>query len=110
MTWGRNLDAGFTVDPGRRIVSRHRAGEPDVEVRLTATEHRLLFELARQAGKVRLHAELLRAVWGPANEHDVAYLRVYVGQLRQKLEPEPARPRWFLTEPGVGYRLTEPDA
>lgn len=77
---------------------------------MTPTEYRLLAELARQAGKVRLHAELLRAVWGPAYEHEVAYLRVYVGQLRQKLEPEPPRPRWFLTEPGVGYRLMEPGA
>lgn len=108
-TWGKNASAGFTVDFDRRIVTRHRAGELDEEVRLTATESRLLFELVRQCGKVRLHAELLRAVWGPAYEHDVAYLRVYVGQLRRALEPEPSRPRWFLTEPGVGYRLAEPE-
>lgn len=109
MTWGRHGTAGFTVDLDRRVVTRHRTGEPDAEVRLTATESRLLFELVRQSGKVRLHAELLRAVWGPAYEHDVAYLRVYVGQLRRALEPEPSRPRWFLTEPGVGYRLAEPE-
>ncbi|MBL8752324.1 MAG: response regulator [Planctomycetes bacterium] len=107
--WGRDDACGFTVDLARRVVTQHRRGAADAEVKLTPTEFRLLAELVRQAGKVRLHAELLRAVWGPAYEHDVAYLRVYVGQLRQKLEPEPSRPRWFLTEPGVGYRLTEPD-
>jgi two-component system KDP operon response regulator KdpE len=80
-------------------------GRDDEVVRLTPTEFRLLAEMVKQAGKVRTHAELLRTVWGPANEHDVAYLRVYVGQLRQKLEPEPPRPRWFLTEAGVGYRM-----
>ena len=76
---------------------------------MTPTEYRLLAELVKHAGKVRTHGELLREVWGPANEHDVAYLRVYVGQLRHKLETEPSRPRWFLTEPGVGYRLVEND-
>lgn len=108
-TWGRDEPRGFTFDLERRIVTQHRTGSPDAEVKLTATEFRLLAELVRQCGKVRLHAELLRAVWGPAYENDVAYLRVYVGQLRHKLEPDPARPRWFLTEPGVGYRLTEGD-
>jgi two-component system, OmpR family, KDP operon response regulator KdpE len=109
LVWGRGGEAGFTLDVTRRIVLRHGQGTADAEVKLTPTEFRLLVELARQAGKVRQHAELLRAAWGPAYEHDVAYLRVYVGQLRQKLEPEPSRPRWFRTEPGVGYRLTEPD-
>jgi two-component system, OmpR family, KDP operon response regulator KdpE len=100
---------GFRVDLVRRLVHRRDAGGGDAEVRLTPTEFRLLTELVKHAGKVRTHAELLRTVWGPANEHDVAYLRVYVGQLRHKLEPEPPRPRWFLTEPGVGYRLVEAD-
>ena len=99
---------GFGVDLVRRVVHRRTPGRDDEVVRLTPTEFRLLAEMVKQAGKVRTHAELLRTVWGPANEHDVAYLRVYVGQLRQKLEPEPPRPRWFLTEAGVGYRLVEP--
>jgi two-component system KDP operon response regulator KdpE len=107
-TWGKGGPVGFTVDAGRRVVSRHAAGT-HTEVPLTPTEHRLLAELVKHAGKVRTHGELLREVWGPANEHDVAYLRVYVGQLRHKLETEPSRPRWFLTEPGVGYRLVEND-
>jgi len=61
-------------------------------------------------GKVLTHTFLLREVWGPRHDGDVAYLRVYMGQLRQKLENEPARPRWLLTEPGVGYRLQNDDA
>jgi two-component system KDP operon response regulator KdpE len=108
LAWGCR-DAGFRVDLARRVVSRTRAGAEE-EVRLTPTEFRLLAELVKQAGKVRTHAEILKQVWGPANEHDVAYLRVYVGQLRHKLEPHPSRPRWFLTEPGIGYRLVENDA
>jgi two-component system KDP operon response regulator KdpE len=102
-------DDGFQVDLASRVVSRTRAGATE-EVRLTPTEFRLLAELVKHAGKVRTHGELLKQVWGPANEQDVAYLRVYVGQLRHKLEPDPSsRPRWFLTEPGVGYRLVEND-
>ena len=76
-----------------------------VDVALTPTEYRLLVELARHRGKVLTHTQLLRAVWGPRHDGDVAYLRVYLGQLRQKLEPVPARPRWLLTEPGTGYRF-----
>ena len=60
--------------------------------------------LVRGAGKVVTHKQLLTAVWGPAHEHDVHYLRVFVGQLRQKIEPDPAQPALILTEPGVGYR------
>ncbi|MBK8095889.1 MAG: response regulator [Planctomycetes bacterium] len=108
-TWGKDAADGFAVDLGRRLVHRHQAGAAATEVRLTPTEFRLLTVMARHVGKVCSHTELLREVWGPAHEHDVAYLRVYVGQLRHKLEPEPSRPRWFLTEPGVGYRLTETD-
>lgn len=107
--WGKPDEAGFVVDLARRLVFRRSAGGDPAEVRVTPTEFRLLATLVKQAGKVRTHAELLREVWGPAYEHDVAYLRVYVGQLRHKLEPEPSRPRWFLTEPGVGYRLVESD-
>ena len=64
-------------------------------------------DLILHNGKVLTHGELLREVWGAAHENDVAYLRVYVGHLRHKLEPDPAHPRWLLTEPGVGYRLIE---
>jgi two-component system KDP operon response regulator KdpE len=75
------------------------------EVRLTATEYKLFSLLIRNAGKVMTHEQILSAVWGPAYTNETQYLRVYIGQLRQKLEKEPARPRYLVTEPGVGYRL-----
>jgi DNA-binding response OmpR family regulator len=74
-------------------------------VHLTPKEYDLLAELARHPGKVLSHAQLLRTVWGPAHERNVEYLRITVRALRQKLEPEPARPRLIINEPGVGYRL-----
>lgn len=108
--WRWTLDGGHTVclDAGRRLVSRSEAGA-EHEVRLTPTEFRLLVALARQHGKVLTHSYLLREVWGPHHEGDVAYLRVYMGQLRQKLEAEPANPQLLLTEPGVGYRMASAD-
>ncbi len=88
------------IDLVRRRVTR--AGEA---VRLSPKEYDLLAQLAEGGGKVATHRQLLTAVWGPAHEHDVQYLRVFVGQLRQKLEADPASPALILTEPGVGYRL-----
>jgi two-component system KDP operon response regulator KdpE len=78
-------------------------------VYLTPTEYRLLAELVRHAGKVLTHRDLLRAVWGLEYENESQYLRVYMGQLRHKLEENPARPRLLRTEPGVGYRLLTDD-
>lgn len=75
------------------------------EVRLTPTEYEVLKYLALNAGKVVTHRTLLRAVWGPEYEDEAHYLRVFVGQLRRKIEPNPSRPRYLLTEPGIGYRL-----
>ena len=75
------------------------------EVHLTRTEYRLLAILARHAGKVVTHRQLLREVWGPNAVDRAHYVRVYMAQLRHKLEAEPARPRYLLTESGVGYRL-----
>jgi two-component system KDP operon response regulator KdpE len=75
------------------------------EVRLTPTEYELLRVLVVQAGRVVTHQQLLREVWGPADVDQTQYLRVYVGQLRQKIETDPACPQHLLTEPGVGYRL-----
>ena len=77
------------------------------EVKLTPTEYNLLLALVRHAGKVVTHLQLLKEAWGPAYTEQRQYLRVYVGQLRQKLESDPARPRYLLTEPGVGYRLRD---
>jgi two-component system KDP operon response regulator KdpE len=76
-----------------------------VEVHLTPTEYKLLAMLVRNAGKVVTHNQLLRDAWGPAYASQKQYLRVYMGQLRHKLEADPARPRYLTTEPGVGYRL-----
>jgi two-component system KDP operon response regulator KdpE len=75
------------------------------EVRLTPIEFRLLAVLAKNAGRVVTQRQLLREVWGPQAVGQAHYLRVYMAQLRHKLEAEPARPRLFVTEPGVGYRL-----
>ncbi len=85
----------------RRVL---RAGR---EVHLTPTEFKLLARLVRQAGQVVTHRQLLADVWGPEFTEHTHYLRLYVGQLRAKLEAEPADPRLLLTEPGVGYRLAE---
>ncbi len=75
------------------------------EVHLTPTEYKLLATLVKHAGKVVTHRQLLREVWGPSYVEHTQYLRVFMGQLRQKLEPEPAKPRYLVNEPGVGYRL-----
>ncbi len=76
---------------------------------LTPLEYKLLVQLIRHSGKVLTHRQLLREVWGPAHIEHPHYLRIYMGQLRQKLEREPARPRHLLTELGVGYRLEAGD-
>ena len=88
------------VDLANRAVTRGSA-----LVHLTAIEYRLLSALARNLGKVITHRQLLRDVWGPSHVEQSHYLRIYMGQLRHKLEDDPARPRHFLTETGVGYRL-----
>lgn len=77
-------------------------------VRLTVTEFKLLAFLVRHAGKVLTHQQILKEVWGPTHARDVQYLRVYAGQLRQKLEATPAQPQFLVTEPGIGYRLAAP--
>jgi two-component system, OmpR family, KDP operon response regulator KdpE len=75
------------------------------EVHLTPNEYKLLTTLAKNAGKVITHRQLLKEVWGPNATNQTHYLRVYMAQLRHKLESDPARPKHFTTEPGVGYRL-----
>lgn len=93
---------GLEIDVPRRQVTWQ-----GTEVSLSPKEFDLLAFLARHAGKVVMHRQILTAVWGPAHEHDTQYLRVYVGQLRQKIEPNPSDPRFILTEPGIGYRLLD---
>ncbi len=78
----------------------------DREMRLTPIEYKLLTTLVQHAGRVVTHQQLLREVWGPTHTDQAHYVRVYMAHLRHKLEAEPARPRYLLTEPGVGYRLT----
>jgi len=88
------------IDLARRRVTR--AG---TDVRLTPTEYELLTVLATQAGRVLTHSWLLQHVWGPGYEENTQNLHVFISQLRRKIEPAPARPRYILTEPGIGYRF-----
>lgn len=96
---------GLTIDMVRRLVSRQ-----DEPVRLTPKEYDLLTLLARHAGRVVTHKTLLTSVWGPAHGEDLHYLRVFIGQLRQKIEQDPTQPRIVRTEPGVGYRFVTEQA
>lgn len=95
--------ADVTVDLSARSVTR--AGSP---VRLTPTEWRLLDVLLRNRDRLVTRETLLTEVWGPQYTTDTGYLRLYMGQLRKKLEPEPSKPRYLLTDPGMGYRFAGP--
>ena len=99
-------DATFTVRELRMDLLHRQVFVGDREVRLTPIEYKLLATLVRHAGKVVTHQQLLREVWGPTHTDQAHYVRVYMAHLRHKLEAEPARPQYLLTEPGVGYRLT----
>jgi two-component system, OmpR family, KDP operon response regulator KdpE len=95
------LDIGqIRIDLEKRLVSV--AGRP---LSLTPTEYNLLRLLAQNEGKLLTHPTILREVWGPAYQEESNYLHVYVSQLRRKIEPDPTRPRYIVTVPGVGYRL-----
>ena len=78
-------------------------------IHLTHTQYEVLKYLAMNAGKVVTHRTLLRAVWGPQYEQNAHYLRIFIGQLRRKIEPDPSHPRYLLTDPGIGYRLQRAD-
>jgi two-component system KDP operon response regulator KdpE len=95
----------LVIDIPRRLVTR--AGEP---VRLSPKEYDLLAKLAEADGKVLTHKELLLSLWGPAHLHDMQYLRVFIGQLRQKIEADPSEPKRLLTQPGIGYRFMADEA
>lgn len=90
----------LTVDLARRLVLLKGN-----ELKLTPTEYEILKHLALHAGRVVTHRQLLRAVWGPNFQEETHYLRVYVGQLRRKIEHNPTQPSFIMTEPGVGYRF-----
>ena len=94
----------FRLDPAQK-----RAWVRGAEVPVTLTEFRLLSALMQQAGRVVTHQVLLRQVWGATHARDIHYLRVYMKQLRDKIEPEPRQPEFFVTSPGVGYRLNVTD-
>jgi len=98
------------VSMGRNSIdlSAKRVSNEDGEVRLTPTEWQLLELLVRNAGKLVSQRQILQTVWGPAYTTETNYLRVYLAQLRRKLEDDPSRPRYLITEPGMGYRF-EPD-
>ncbi|HEY8163254.1 MAG TPA: response regulator transcription factor [Methylocystis sp.] len=91
---------GLCVDFSSHIVTKN--GEP---VRLTPKEYDVLTTLARHAGRLLTHRQILTAVWGPAHQEDTQYLRVFIGQLRAKIEDDPSAPQIIVTEPGVGYRF-----
>jgi two-component system KDP operon response regulator KdpE len=95
----------FTVGDLRVDLERRQVLVADEEIHLTPTQYKLLATLVRHAGRVRTHRQLLKDVWGPNAVEQTPYLRVYMTQLRHKLEKDPARPRYLTTEIGVGYRL-----
>jgi len=92
----------FSVDLAARRVTKD-----DADVRLTPTEWQILEVLLRNRGRLVTQRQLLQDVWGPAYESETNYLRVYLAQLRRKLEPDPPRPRYLITEPGMGYRFAD---
>ena len=94
----------FTVDLAAKQVVRD-----GTEVRLTPTEWHIVELLTRNAGKLVSQRQLLQEVWGPQYERETNYLRVYLAQIRRKLEPDPTRPRYFITEPRMGYRFNSAD-
>jgi two-component system KDP operon response regulator KdpE len=103
---GTGLDAPtFVLDDLHVDLAKRQVFVGEQEVHLTPTEYKLLAQLVRNAGRVVTHRQLLREVWGPDFTEHTQYLRVYMGQLRHKLEHDAARPKYLVNEPGVGYRL-----
>jgi two-component system KDP operon response regulator KdpE len=98
-------EAVFSTGELRVDLAHRQVFVGEREIRLTPIEYKLLALLVRNAGKVLTHRQLLRQVWGPEYGDENHYVRVYVAQLRRKIEADPARPRYLRTEPGVGYRL-----
>jgi two-component system KDP operon response regulator KdpE len=104
---GAGDDPVIAIGPIRIDQARHEVTVGGAPIHLTPIEFRLLVTLARDAGKVLTHRQLLHHVWGPRSAHQTHYLRVHMAALRKKLEADPARPKWLTTEAGVGYRLRD---
>jgi two-component system KDP operon response regulator KdpE len=102
---GNSLSTVLNVGELRIDFSRLRAWAKDREVRLTPMQYKLFAMMMRSAGRILTHEQILLKVWGPAYTRETQYLRIYMRQLRQKFESNPAHPRYFITEPGIGYRL-----
>ncbi len=100
-------DAVFETGALRVDLARRQVFTDGKEVHLTPTEYKLLAVLVQHAGRVVTHRQLLREVWGAPYVEHTAYLRVFMGQIRHKIEPDPTRPRYLANEPGVGYRLRD---
>jgi two-component system KDP operon response regulator KdpE len=106
---GENPEAALLEFGTLRIdLARREVKVGDRDVRLTPTEYKLLVLLARNAGRVLTHRQIIREVWGPSYAAQTHHVRVHMAELRKKVEDDPARPRLLVTEPGVGYRLREP--
>jgi two-component system, OmpR family, KDP operon response regulator KdpE len=105
----RDLAGGATARSDEDEGAAGGGPPPDGDIRLTPTEWHLLEVLLRNPGKLLSHRQLLHEVWGPGYDNAGGNLRLYMAQLRRKLEPDPARPRWLITEPGMGYRYQPPD-
>ena len=100
---------GFKAGPIEIDFAQHLVTAAGNAVKLTPTEYRLLAYMASNPNRVLMHRELLRAVWGPEYGEETEYLRVYMRYLRQKLEPEPSKPQFLLTQPGAGYMFHQPE-
>lgn len=102
---GAGEEPVFNFDELTIDLAHRRVKINDEEIKLSPIEYDLMKNLAVHAGKVLTHKQLLRTIWGPSYENDIHYLRVYIGQLRRKIESDPSHPMHIITEPGVGYRL-----
>jgi len=98
-------DSVFTTGDLKVDLLKRQVFVADKQIHLTPNEYKLLTALVKNAGMVMTHRQLLKEVWGPFITQENHYIRVYMNQLRQKIEPDPSRPKYLLTEPGVGYRL-----
>jgi two-component system KDP operon response regulator KdpE len=95
----------FEIDLGAKQIHLEPRHEGESQLHLTPTEWQIVEVLARNRGRLITQQQLLQQVWGPQYERETHYLRIYMSQIRRKLEPDPSRPRYFITEPGMGYRF-----